>query len=917
VFAFLALLSLHGALAEPTEPIPATSARVVYTGGLGGVGSSRTFFEALRAMSALPAPTKLEQVHAFSGAMAQGPWVMWADDHTARGTLDLFSGGEVRCDAPSPATGAVLTTDTLILDGTREPAWLSGLRQGSDPSLIRRSCSAGAARVTLVGPADAAPPDWSLPRWEFRRALWGSLQDEGGSLSWTEVGSPLQELARTAAAVTRLLGEDPGALYVDAGNLLDGASSVSDGALSLHRPNTLALARRLGPAALAPGEDELLAGARSFLSEITGTNLPYVATNWKATEAALALPASLVREVPRPGGTVRLAFLGVVDPALQGYIPVLSEEGVELTDPVTALQAEIDRLEASPTPPDAIIALTTAGADVLARIRRQVRGLDVLIGDPTLATLRVQGDELRLRPIRAGAKAAAITPPMDGLATLDLGFEDGHLASVRFAPVLVAPSDPPDAEVLARVTAVRAQVYPVLDHPLLDAPTPTTTLGQSDWEQVVCEAVRERTGADTVLLRALPPAPSQPGPLSEMMAVDALALLDTLELHEIPGDHMADLLNKAYSVAPVSCGAKPGSSSPKARGRSLEVGRVYRLVTTDRTRAGSLLDPILSSVRSGRPLDQPTWRPLLDDQGRPLTLRMATLDALRARRDERGGTDGLTKWLLEDAPAEVPPLWLLRVRAVTVDAERYRGVDDERFASVPETLATTPSSLSLDTTADVALDYSSARVQWDLRARAAYGLLSVSGETADETADDLILSTSLGLPRYAFPADGKLPLMPYSELRLDSELTPTEGNPRQEDLSLLAGLAGTTTTHIPGFHVGVLVAEDLTDAGLHPEIGARADLATWHKVGSVLRITTDSDLLWLARTAHDDASDLALRASTELKLSFPLAYGLDMAWYARGFALTGRVPETEHLGYAWALGASLDLASAFELGRPL
>ncbi len=858
---------------------------------------------------------KLEEVHTIHGALAWHQLVLWAEDGTVASAVRFLEATGQQCQPGAPVSALLSAPEIAIAE--EDGAWMAEISGRPTTPFARLHCAAGADHVVIAGPADAlsAPISFELKQWEFRRAIQGRLLYEGVERHFTSVGQPLQELSRTFTEARRLLDETPGALYVDAGDLLDGASSVADGALSLHRPTDLLAASRLGPAALVPGNNELMAGAKAFVQEVQGKGLTYVATNWRSQDPALALPASVTRLVASPNGDLTIAFLGVLDPAMAAYIPALAAEGVSLTEPVAALQAEVDRLRALDAPPDAIVLLTTADAALLAQVRKQVRGVDVLIGDPTFATLRLKQEAVTLRPLSRTAKGAAITAPMDGLAVLDLGFEgpDRTLVSVSVTPVLAPASLPADPEILGRITEVRARVYPSLDHPLLDAPEPTEPLPQALWEAVVCEAVRERTHADTVLIRALPPAPRSPGPLTEMMVADALAMLDVLELHRVPGERMEVFLGQALGEAPVTCGATPGTLYPRARGRFLEGSRSYRVVTTDRTRLSSGLRSALEQAEPDHPLDGTGWEVIAAD-GAPLTLRQATLEGLSSAREKAGKTEGLVTQLTSAAPREVSPLWLLRLDTLSLSGARFVGVGDDTFAAVPETLATAPSSSALSAAADLSLAFGSARLEHDLRFRGAFGLLAYDGAEPTETADDALISTSLALPRFTWPGAGPLRLMPYSELRLDSELTPTEGNPRQADLSLLFGVSGAKSSNVRGLHLGAFVNEDLS-GGPGVEPGLRLDFATWFPFGSgdVARLSTLGDLQWFAHTSHDDASDLSVRAAGTVKLGLPLAWWLDLSVYASGFAIRGRVPETAAWGLSQTVGVSLDANRAFEL----
>lgn len=63
----------------------------------------------------------------------------------------------------------------------------------------------------------------------------------------------------------------------------------------------------------------------------------------------------------------------------------------------------------------------------------------------------------------------------------------------------------------------------------------------------------------------------------------------------------------------------------------------------------------------------------------------------------------------------------------------------------------------------------------------------------------------------------------------------------------------------------------------------------------------------------DDASDLRLKFTAETRLSMPMARFLSLDVYAQGFALQGRVPDNDDLGFSWTLGSVLDVSGAFEL----
>ncbi len=900
------MLTLALALTLTAAATPQRAVRIIYTGDRRGVGAGFTPFASLGPVQAAAGAPDLQMVH---GVLVQEPWVLLPEHLDPQGAVDFLAGGDVRCTRPSPSGAVEIRTELVI---TPPGDFADALvESGGTPSEYGiRDCTNGAgAKARLVGPAGRRPggfPTWELSDFEFRQALAGALPEGGPEL--LVIGRPVQGGPRTVARIDELRADDPGALYVDAGSFLDGASSVADGALSLHRPLGVPLLQRLGPDALAPGETELLAGARHFLDEIASAELPYIASNWSAEDPALALPPSHVVEAQTPGGPVRVGFVAALDPALARQIPRLGEEGITIGDPVTGTQAAIDALTSSDRPPDAVVVLTTASADVMADLRRYLHGADVMLGDPTFATLRVAERRTTLRTYDRDIKGAPVTLPLDGLGTVDLSLSVGRLKELSSTPELVRGDLPLDPELSAALTATRAAHYPELDHPLLPE------LPAEEWPAVVCRAVLDATGADTVLLRT-PPRPSRlPGPRSELQIADQLAVLDVLEVHRVPGDKMKQLLDQSYGVVPVSCGALPGVKFPKARGRSIESDRTYRVVTTDRTRWGTPLQSILPTVHATKPLDGAASRVLTHPDGTPVTLRGVVLGELRARRDAEGSPEAALESLR--APLTKPTLWLLRVRQISLSSLNFVGTESDAFAAVPETLVTSPSSLSLATDNDVALEVSSAAIAGDLRFQGAFSTLETD-DAEEELSDDWKLSTSLSLPALAFPQQTALRAMPFSELMYDSEFTPTEQedgtvNDTQADLSLTLGLATLRWGALRSLRVGALASRDLNQERA-PELGGRLTWETSVSLVGPLKWGTLGDVQLYALTPEDDESDLRLRGLGETRLSLPLARWLSLSAVGQVFAFQGRKPATDELGATWSAGLALGGGGAFEL----
>jgi len=911
----LLLGTILAALAQDAAPLPPTktSIRIVYTGNQNGVSAGRYAFLALEP---LQAAGTLRSVVSYNGALVQGPWALWTDSGRVQAVLDVLGGGEVRCGAPEPVAVLQTSTERIAFDGAGPPAALRS--RGEVVAASRRRCESDGGAAWLLGPATGAP-DWALSSFEFRRLL--RVEDETGGM-WM-VGLPIHDAARIFARIAALRAE-PGALFVDAGSFVDGASAIVSGGLSLHRPLVFETLEGLGPNVLVPGESELVGGPERFFAEAAQhSTLPYIATNWHSTEARFALPGHATVSVDTPAGPVRLAFLGMLDPSLLATVPALAAQGITITDPIPALQAAADALYASDAPPDAILVLTTAPAPLMEEARRRLHGVDLMMGDQTFATIRVGQRTVRLRDLPPAQRAAPLTLSLDGAAVVDLQFawkpDSGPaLEQVTSTPQWVRTEQAPDPATVAAVTQTRARVYPPLDVPLLPAFQATVPMEQDAWEDLICEAVRDAARADTVFLSPLPPLNAPPGPMTLLQVAGALTVLDTLQVHTVSGASYASLLDKASGMGGlVACGATAASKKPQ--GRSIDTARFYRVVSTSHTTAGHPIGALLDSAKPVRPFDPPASVPLRGADGQPAPLRGTALDHLQSIRDSGGGPEAIAGWLAA-APGRTPPMWTLRVRQLSAQLSDFQGTGDDAFSAVPETLATSPSSFTLGSVSDVSIEHSAASVSSDLRLRTAYTRLQTDeADEVAEAADDVRISASLSVPAWALQPAPALGLVPYTELLFDSELTPTTDedgslNSRQADLSLALGLSSKPWGMLTAARLGGFANRDMAQLSEKPtEFGGKLDWATSKALGTAATWTTTGDLQLFGRTPDDDSSDLRFRGLAETRLSLPLASYLSISLYAQGFVLKGRTDETDGWGAAHTFGATLDVVGAFTL----
>lgn len=891
--------AVEEAQAEDAAPVEIVDPiELVWTGALGGIGSGTTRFDL---HTRVPEGT-LEAVRPIHGWLVQRSFLLRAGDGRVATLGALLSGPETpRCTPVDTVTVLTSPTEHLVIPGEL-PDWAGdlGLRQRT---AARLTCTAGEAQAELLrlGAAEDLPK-WEASQWETRLGLAWILADGTGL---DVVSVPQSEGTRRIAALEQAVAD--GAIFVDAGSFVDGASSVQEASLSLHRPTGFDALRRHSPAALVPGMNELVAGYDVLKAE--APDLPYTAANWRAEDPARALPDHrLVRTED-----LTVAFIGVIDPAVARSVPRLADEGITLVDPVRAIPPVVQALGDEV---DLVVLLGDLPPDRLAGVRREVAGVDLILGDASADLAGARHLEVALAAPDPWTPSTPVTLPLGGVYRGRIDVQDGRPTRILTVPVPITPAIDPDPEALARVTDVRLSAYPGLDHPLLPAADPTNPLPPDVFAKAICESIQDRTAAELVLLPRLG-TPETPGPLTELLVVDELAMPDTLELHRVPGDRFAKLLDQLVGMVPTTCGAPLAERFPKARGRYLENDRVYRVVTTDRLRRSS---PELSSLLdTGHGalgvLDPQAVTPIRSDSGEVLTLRGAALDSLRELRKTWG--EGLLDELVARDATRLDPQWLLRVSQLSLRVEGFQGVEDDVYGEVPETLATSPSSFTLGTATDAALEYSDRRLAWDARARSVFTRLRTADQV-QETADDLKLSTSLSLPGVSTPEVAGISLRPYAEGLYDSEITAVENddgtsNPLQRDLSLTLGASAARKGILRTLRVGAFGLVDLSRPEKQPELGARAEAETLVTFGPRLRWTTSLNAFLYGSTEDDDASDLRFKARMDSRLQLPLSRWLGLALYGTGFAFQGRVPETRAVAASYSLGASVDVSGIFEL----
>ena len=919
------LLELEVEDKAPTEEKkkePYTELQFAYTGGTMGLGTSNYNFVLPAYVSHLikQAGDQILSVQAYHGAVARDQLNILAEDGRVETLLEFFETPLKFCQRTRKAVAFKTSEESLFMETEDSAAeWVDQLssRVGAEPVLLSRCESAHGHRALIFHRRGEFSPDDEpkITEFSFRLALRITLKD-GQRLD--VIGSPSSDAARRVALIRRVRKKNP-ITYFDVGSFIDGPSTVADLKPSLFRRTAYDTLSSLSPSVLVPGESELAFGARVFFFENGAYRLPYIGANWKAETESLSLPAFQLREYETDHGPIRIAFIGVVDPEIQAHSPYLSDEGITLEDPVTAVRRTVKAINQAPERPHAILVLTSAGNKTLNGLLDEVRGVDLIVGDTNRPANSVTNQNYFLRAAGGPTRSPIDVIPVSEVASLKIKFvrrnERWLVERAKFEP-LGGEDVRLDRRIVRQMTETRAREYRRYDQPLLKPPgeDAVATLSKKQWANIACEAVREKTGADVVLLPSAPRTPSIPGTLTELLILDRLPLLDRLEVHSVPGASMAKLLRLAAKHVPTGCGAHLGVDSPLVLGRAPDPLRTYRVVTTDRARIRGL-GALFSAAYTTSLLDKngPTYLDTEEDTA--LSLRGAVFSQLKAQR----GTSQkpvLADALLTNSANIKSPLWLFRLDRASLSLQRFQGADNPDFSNIPETLATSPSSLNLDTDLDTSLVYDSSDLVFDVRFRSQYGRTRVTNQEPTEATDDWRLSASGAFPKYSVDVVG-LSLRPFLEALLDSEFTavttPSATLPTQADLSLTLGAEATPTKLLKRARVGALIQRDLSRPEREFEFGGRTELETLTILASGLRLTSLLRAVVFGNTPQDDDSDLRFSARAELRLGLPLWRFLGLSLFTRAFVFQGRVPPSNTVGASYSFGVAFDASGALPL----
>ena len=988
---------------------PPPDCRIVFDGNTGGVSSGRMelgfgdlLFDYLEHEGG-----RIVSVQSGMGALYREGRYLWTDDGLLSSAITFLqaSGFEVveRVD-PAP----VIRTDlAVLLQGVHDPDLelldhlerSMGERHGYGDAirlqgvLTRYHNGDGAEAWVAQGPGmpPDAPLDQDVTSWEVRSQETVVVEQSGQQRTLHQLSRMVGEGTRRMALTRGLIERsDAPAIYVSSGGVVEGRSFVPGQDASLHRPLSWDSLGEGGLRLLSPGMPELMLGLEHLTTEAEEAGITVLAAN--LTDAAGGHPFEGAEMVQL--GDVHVAFIGVVDPAIEAQLESTARSGLDIEPPGPAVERALHSLRARTSrDPDLTVLLAGFEPDTFGDLVARLAHVDVVVGDFHAAVPRAQAQTVRPAPARLYAPDP---PPLlvvhaSGVETgqLDVHLLDGHLDELTLRTTSITQLLPPDPESLARVMEIRQSVYldgePVLIPDLrtlveedvnrlqflvqgqpyqrvIEVEMATGTLAverlqlrmtRSLFANLSANVLLDRSGADVVVLPPLPWPIDLSGATRDMYASAYLAVPDELQLMELNGAQLKELVrltgdarnaprraprrtatrgdveSEKRSGAPWIAGLDP--SHGKIGGRPLASGDTYRVLTTSKLRDHASVTSVIGGAkpRTRFRATRGGFRPTLS--GQPLTLRSQVLRGLHDARDAHDGFDEayraqLSTWLRERGET-IHPLFYARADNLGVVLTRYMvNGDQEPYANVRESRITTPGSFTFGLRADGTLGIDTRNLVFETRGKAVLTLNTIGDEDPTELEDDLLLSADLGLKALSIR---KAPVYPFLQASYDTEFLRADEldddgavigqQPRQKDLR---GTAGATASNliptVKTIKTGPFIEYDLSADSGALEAGISLDIAQEVAKGPLKWANTLVLSGWFPHRDDTD-EDLLISANFRSELGVVLLGHLHLKVYADLLAYRGKVDATSDPGLSTIVGVELAYSGMFKArmrGRP-
>ena len=797
--------------------------------------------------------------------------------------------------------------------------------------------------LTVKGDHQAYILEMPEAEWPSDPLLWtkGEVNrvdiGDGGRLF--ELPFNLGEIVVRSEVLKKTTRDLPLKTLIDLGHI---AGQFGMGAKDLARLN-YTLLDQMGYTISVPYHFELFLGADTLISlKKEFPHLRFLATNVKSKDSTL-----FDRHLIETYGPVKIGFIGLVDPTLQGDLSKKSLEDFRFVSAIESARSEIRVLRQEKV--QAIIVLSNMDPMDHALLAQEVDGIDVIIADLqknwslnpiqqsiTLAQAHRQSTGAPSLITRSFANGV-------GVGHLRLKFTPGMLLSKIDHSVLpVTDRTPIDTvmhrDILAqgdRKTKPKGELlFPAFidilgrnpDLKNFDAITQQGRVSQKLWEEFIARLLRKAGPTELTILRRFPLFPPLIGKLHEDEVQSWLGVEEDIILCDVKGSSLlklladdvhGDLIMSGLSRPSASTLASSGVGLPslstdwyqahcRVMGRPIDPAAYYRVATTDVIFEGIRASDFTDSrrVRKYFMVDQDGLL-LPDPDKNTLSLRTYVLnELLRLRRTYKGEKkylDAIADRLMPDPIYE--RLLIFNFDRPTLWTSYNRKYNSDGYGAVPESRITATNSWVIGASGQFRATIDGQHSSLNLGLTLAYAKqnaeISKTVQQITESDDDIKLDLT-----YKYKTKGVL--KPFIRGQYDTEFTPTinpvsfESNYKQQALRGVFGFTRNPWRHWKNIELASILEQDFAQDKAQFGFTGRAQGSYPIGHGGVV-YSLRNEATYFFNSSQDTNRDLALKYNMIHEILVPLVDELSLSVGADFYFFKGKVSETKEPGMSMLL----------------
>lgn len=675
-------------------------------------------------------------------------------------------------------------------------------------------------------------------------------------------------------------------------------------------------------------------------------HLRFLATNILSRDSTL-----FYKHIIESYGKVRIGYLGLVDPTLQGDLAKNSLANFHFVPTVQSIQEEIKLLHKQKV--DAVIILSNMDAIDNAVLSQEVTGIDVIIADLQNEWSRETIKQVLTLP--PSVKNSWSLQPLVtqcfsnglGVGSLKLKFAvDHHLDELTHEVSSVSDHIPPDTSLYSNLLSMDHRdakpkgdlMFPafmdiIARHPELKNHDWTTQQGrvsQQLWEEFIARLLRKAAPAEITILRKFPYFPHLIGKLHEAEVSEWLWTEEDIVLCDVKGsallkiianDVRHDLIFSGLFIpeTPTSLLLSGGARSLSidwyrancsVMGRRIDPDAYYRIATTDIVFDGIRAADFRDSKRIRRTFKtDKTGNLITQETHKTLALRSFVLDDLKKIRkknkSENKYLEAIADWLIPDPSYERlvtfafdrPTLWTSYNRKYNTDG----------YGSVPESRITATDSWVIGASGLFKAMLDEQHYTLDMGLTLAYARqnaeITKNVQQVTESNDDIKLDLT-----YKYKSKGAF--QPFVRSQYDTEFTPTinpttlEKNLRQQALRGVIGFTRNAWHQWKKLELASVLEQDF---GQHKaQLGLTGKAQATYPIGSNgVVYSLRNDATYFFKSGKDTNRDLALKYNMIHEVLVPLVDELALSVGADFLFFKGKVTESRDPGMSMLLRVGL------------